>query len=215
MIDNNENENDIELDSELEFDNDTENETIYDDISDIELDTLTENDVVDEIEVEEKVNSKHKEKGKHALKYDTIFKGKKQESSDNEHIIELQQTFNADNETSNGLEQRDQFEYERLKKLRQEIYAVMHSMGKINIEIPRRKPSRVEFNRMYSRIVSELDMDQYSYSEAFAEYADNFSDNLENMFKMLDEVWGGKISSELIEKYKLDGNSNFEEMDFM
>lgn len=211
-IDESEDENNFVNDNEFiddEDDNDIDiSEFGYDEDED-------ESDEDDEVTETVTKVSKHKEKGKHALRYDSIFKGKKHEDVDNEHIIDIQTTFNADNETSNGLEQRDQVEYERLKKLQTEIHEVMVSMGKINIDMPRRKPSKVEFNRMFAEIVKTLDMDQYSYSEVFTLYAYNFSDNLENLFKLLDKEWGGKISLELKELYDIKGKSKFEDIEFM
>lgn len=195
---------------------DNDNDEQYD-VEEIILDDeeFDDYDVDVEVDVKPKTVSKHKEKGKHALKYDSIFKGKKHDDVDNEHYIDIQTTFNADNETSNGLEQRDQVEYERLKMLQKEIHDVMVGMGKINIDVPRRKPSEVEFNRMFTVIVETLDMDQYSYSEVFTTFAYNFSDNLENLFKMLDKKWGGKISLELKEMYNVRGKSKFDDIEFM
>lgn len=212
-IDESEDENNFVNDNEFIDDEDDNNDI---DISEFGYDE-DEDESDEDDEVTETVTkvSKHKEKGKHALRYDSIFKGKKHEDVDNEHIIDIQTTFNADNETSNGLEQRDQVEYERLKKLQTEIHEVMVSMGKINIDMPRRKPSKVEFNRMFAEIVKTLDMDQYSYSEVFTLYAYNFSDNLENLFKLLDKEWGGKISLELKELYDIKGKSKFEDIEFM
>lgn len=212
------NKNIDESEDENNFVNDNEFIDDEDDNNDIDISEFGYDEDEDESdEVTETVTkvSKHKEKGKHALRYDSIFKGKKHEDVDNEHIIDIQTTFNADNETSNGLEQRDQVEYERLKKLQTEIHEVMVSMGKINIDMPRRKPSKVEFNRMFAEIVKTLDMDQYSYSEVFTLYAYNFSDNLENLFKLLDKEWGGKISLELKELYDIKGKSKFEDIEFM
>lgn len=208
-IDESEDENNFVNDNEF-IDDEDDNDI---DISEFGYDE--DEDESDEVTETVTKVSKHKEKGKHALRYDSIFKGKKHEDVDNEHIIDIQTTFNADNETSNGLEQRDQVEYERLKKLQTEIHEVMVSMGKINIDMPRRKPSKVEFNRMFAEIVKTLDMDQYSYSEVFTLYAYNFSDNLENLFKLLDKEWGGKISLELKELYDIKGKSKFEDIEFM
>lgn len=208
-IDESEDENNFVNDNEF-IDDEDDNDI---DISEFGYDE--DEDESDEVTETVTKVSKHKEKGKHALRYDSIFKGKKHEDVDNEHIIDIQTTFNADNETSNGLEQRDQVEYERLKKLQTEIHDVMVSMGKINIDMPRRKPSKVEFNRMFAEIVKTLDMDQYSYSEVFTLYAYNFSDNLENLFKLLDKEWGGKISLELKELYDIKGKSKFEDIEFM
>ncbi len=216
MTDNNITNDDIFIDNEN--DNENENDGFEEDNEEFdfeeEIDEIDEDDIDDDISLP-KPPSKHKEKGKHALRYDSIFKGKKHDDIDNEHIIDIQTTFNADNETSNGLEQRDQVEYERLKKLQTEIHDVMVSMGKINIDMPRRKPSKAEFNRMFGEIVNTLDMDQYSYSEVFTLYAYNFSDNLENLFKLLDKHWGGKISLELKELYNIKGKSKFEDIEFM
>jgi hypothetical protein len=57
-------------------------------------------------------------------------------------------------------------------------------------------------------------MIKFSHSEVFLELAYYFSDNIENMFKLLDEKWGGKISMELAKKNKIRGFIDLDDVDF-
>jgi hypothetical protein len=214
-IDNNTDEqiDDIVVDIELE----TTTETIlkYDDDQlspEIEIDTI-------EIEDDLKKNSKHKEVGKHALKYDSIFKGKKEDSNLDEYFIESasknNNTFEPDAASSYSFERDSPTEYTRLSQLKKDMYEVIVNDIKLNLKSSRRKPSRADFNKFYSKIVNSLDMNTYSYSEVFMEFAYYFSDNIENMFKMLDKKWGGKIAMELAKRGNVNGAKNLEDIDFL
>lgn len=155
--------------------------------------------------------SKHKIKGKHSLKYDSIFKGKKgdedifDEFSTDFHIPK-QENFEFDTSSNYYYEHTKPDDYARLKELREIIYDVIVNKTNINIKNSRRKPSRVDFNKYMDIIVKECDVSKYSHSEIFIEFSFYFSDNIVNMFKLLDKKWGGKIALELAEKtnFKLD-----------
>ena len=58
-------------------------------------------------------------------------------------------------------------------------------------------------------------MGHFSYSEVFIEFSYYFSDNIENMFKLLDKKWGGKIAQELAKKGNIRGAKNLEDIDFL
>jgi hypothetical protein len=161
--------------------------------------------------------SKHKIKGKHTLKYDSIFKGKKKddeeeynESSDY-FILPKKETFEMDSGYVYFEENKSPEEYQRINSLREEIYDIITTKTNINIKCSRRKPSRVDFNKYMNILVENLDVKKYSYSEIFIEFAFYFSDNIVNMFRLLDKKWGGKIATELSKKSSV----KLDDFDFM
>lgn len=167
----------------------------------------------DEIKV-----SKHKEDGKHALKYDSIFKGKKHDGDVDEYIIECNSKTNnyePDASSNYSFERESPIEYARIKKLREELYNIVVNILALDTTSPRRKPSKVNFIKYYTTIVSILDMEVYTYSEVFVEFSQYFSENTTNMFKLLDGTWGGKISKELAQKYNIKGVKNLDNVDFV
>lgn len=162
--------------------------------------------------------SKHKIKDKHRLKHDSIFKGKKEELSEDEFdYIDYgtkPQTFEPSASSNYSFERENPYEYLRLNKLKEDVYDIIVNKLKLNIKNSRRKPSKVDFNRYYTTIVNSIDMVKFSYSEVFIELAYYFSDNVENMFRLLDENWGGKISMELAKKNKIKGFVDLDDVEF-
>ncbi len=156
----------------------------------------------------EKVN-KHKLPGKHKLKYDSIFKGKKNEvEEDNSgHRIE---GFDIDPLSISHGQKYDQAEYDRLKKLKEKVYELIIAKTEINIKNNRRKPGRVDFNRYFETIVSSMDNRDYSHAEVFIELSWYFSENVFSMFKLLEPKWGAIIVRELSEKYNIQKIDGFE-----
>jgi hypothetical protein len=161
-----------------------------------------------EATAEEKVN-KHKLPGKHKLKYDSIFKGKKTEAED-ETLGSLHHIdgFDIDPFSVSHSQKLDQAEYDRLKLLKEIVYKIIIEKTEINIKNNRRKPGRLDFNRYFEIIVSNMDMRDYSHAEIFLELSWYFSENIFSMFKLLDPKWGAVIVRELTQKYnikKIDG----------
>ncbi len=202
-----------------------DDELPLDDVIEDDLTSIVDLDVqdIEEIEVdsdedESKKESKHKEVGKHALKYDSIFKGKKDDENLDEYIIEAasrNNSFEPDSSSTYAFERESPIEYTRLNELKQELYEIIVNDIKLNIKNSRRKPSRLDFNKYYSKLVEKVDMGKFSYSEVFIEFAYYFSDNIENMYKLLDKKWGGKIAIELQKKGKTKGAKNLEDIDFL
>lgn len=190
-------------------------------IPEMDVDSIDESDDIEiesDSEDDSKKESKHKEVGKHALKYDSIFKGKKDDGNLDEYIIESaskNNSFDPDTSSSYSFERESPTEYVRLKQLKSDLYEIIVNDIKLNIKNSRRKPSRVDFNKYYSILVDKLDMGTFSYSEVFIEFAYYFSDNIENMFKLLDKKWGGKIAQELQKKGNIRGAKNLEDIDFL
>ena len=175
---------------ETEFEFSDEQEDGFDDIQD---------DISDDI-----VLSKHKMQGKHSLKYDTIFKGRKDTVVNEEddifsEISYQNDSFEIDRSTVLYEEYRDTEQYLREKKVKEKVYQVLATKTDLNFMNNRRKPSRSDFNNYYYLIVNELREERFSNVEIFNELAVYFSDNLFNMFKLLDNKWRTDIISELQE----------------
>lgn len=161
-----------------------------------------------EATTDEKVN-KHKLPGKHKLKYDSIFKGKKDDKPADElgslHHID---GFDIDPFSISHTQKMDQAEYDRLKLLKEIVYKIIIEKTEINIKNNRRKPGRLDFNRYFEIITSNMDMRDYSHAEIFLELSWYFSENIFSMFKLLEPKWGAVIVRELSQKYnikKIDG----------
>ena len=71
----------------------------------------------------------------------------------------------------------------------------------------RRKPSRTDFNSYYNLLKIELEEESFTNVELFNELAVYFSDNLFNMFKLLDNKWRNMIISELQDHVGKNQNS--------
>ena len=178
----------------------------------------TEAEIEAEKKAEDEIISKHKIKDKHRLKHDSIFKGKKEDAKSeydsHTDFGNKQQSFEPSVSSNYSFERENPYEYKRLNELRENVYDIIVYEIKLNIKNSRRKPSKVDFNKYFTILVGNLDMMIYSHSEVFIELAYYFSDNIANMFKLLDEKWGGKISMELAKKHRLNGITNLEDIDF-
>ena len=148
-----------------------------------------------------KVN-KHKLPGKHKLKYDSIFKGKKNEVVEEGSLHRLD-GFELDPFSMSHSQKYDQAEYDRLKLLKEYVYGLILEKTEINIKNNRRKPGRIDFNRYFETIVISMDMRDFSHAEIFLELSWYFSENIFSMFKLLDPKWGAIIVRELSEKYNI------------
>jgi hypothetical protein len=213
------------IDLDLPDDSDENNDDIQDqdvvlDMEVVDVDVDVDVDVVDS-DTDNKTDdtqSKHKIKGKHSLPRDTIFKGKvkKGENSEDDEnsadfLVPKQDNFDFDVSSGYHEETKDPEEYTRLKQLKEEIYLIIVDKTDINIKNSRRKPGRLDFNKYYAILVDNLDTSTYSYGEIFIELSFYFSDNIFNMFKLLDKKWGGKIIKELAKKR----NIKIDQMDFL
>lgn len=149
------------------------------------------------------VLSKHKVEGKHSLKYDSIFKGKKEDPLDENEIISdsftnfNKDTIEIDKTSSYHQESMNNEVYIRTKQVKERVYQVLKENTSINFMNNRRKPSRVDFNNYYELLKNNLSQESFSNVELFNELAVYFSDNLFNMFKLLDNKWRNMIILEL------------------
>jgi hypothetical protein len=184
----------------LDFEDDEDNLDIIIEIDEDELDLIeeakptTENDDI--------VLSKHKIEGKHSLKYDSIFKGKKEDPVDEDDTADLfsgyyKETIEVDRGSNYHFESIDNEMYVRSKLVKEKVYAILGEHTSINFLNNRRKPSRVDFNNYYSLLKSHLKDESFTNVELFNELSVYFSDNLFNMFKLLDNKWRNMIINEL------------------
>lgn len=159
--------------------------------------------------IDEVVLSKHKIEGKHSLKYDSIFKGKKEEITDEDDISSYYHNdkFEVDRGSIFYTESYDNESYLRQKRVKERVYEVLSTKTSLNFLNNRRKPSRVDFNNYYLLLTIELDSDKFTNVEIFNELAVYFSDNLFNMFKLLDNKWRNLIILELQDHIGKNTNS--------
>lgn len=143
--------------------------------------------------------SKHAEEGKHRLKYDTIFKGKKDNITPDDELEEHinYENLEVDKSSTYWFESQDNENYIREKKVKERIYKVLSQKTDLNFVNNRRKPSRADFNNYYYILKTSLVDEGFTNVEIFNELSVYFSDNLFNMFKLLDNKWRNLIIQEL------------------
>jgi len=170
-------------------------------LDDIELDSV-DDDVLDEEVTEEEsevVLSKHQIQDKHRLKYDSIFKGKKEDPMDDFEMMTsgFNETFEVDRQSNYWFESIDNENYVRDKQVKEKVYEVLKNNTDLNFQNNRRKPSKVDFNNYYSLLKNNLSGDNFTNVELFVELSVYFSDNLFNMFRLMDSKWKNMIVAEL------------------
>jgi hypothetical protein len=220
----NENENEKEfddnfIDDDSDSDDDSDGEFTIDLDSDDDLDIIIEIDE-DELDIIDKpeepseddvILSKHKIEGKHSLKYDSIFKGKREEpaSEDDPDSFSsyFKETIEVDKSSMYHHESMDNESYVRGKLVKERVYEVLKEHTSINFLNNRRKPSKVDFNSYYGLIKTHLKDESFTNIELFNELAVYFSDNIFNMFKLLDPKWRNLMLTELEEHIGKSKNS--------
>lgn len=201
-----------ESQSEIEIDDDEELDIIIEiDEDELELD-LSSEPVVEAESEDDIVLSKHKLEGKHSLKYDSIFKGKKDDPIDEDDTSDLfsgyyKESIEVDRASNYHFESIDNEIYIRTKLVKERVYAILQEHTTINFLNNRRKPSRVDFNNYYQLLRVHLKDESFTNVELFNELSVYFSDNLFNMFKLLDNKWRNLIISELQEHIGKNANS--------
>jgi len=198
-----EDDSDDSSDSGLDFGDDEDLDIIIEiDEDDLNLDIIPEVEKTTESGEEDIVLSKHKIEGKHSLKYDSIFKGKKEEAVDEDDTSDLfsgyyRETIEVDKGSNYHFESIDNEIYIRTKLVKERVYFVLGEYTAISFLNNRRKPSRVDFNNYYSLLKVHLKDESFTNVELFNELSVYFSDNLFNMFKLLDNKWRNLIINEL------------------
>ena len=162
------------------------------------VDDKVEDPIVEE-SPDDVVLSKHKLQGKHSLKYDSIFKGKKEEITDETEMTSsfFNDNFDVDKSSILYTESFENESYLRQKRVKERVYEILSARTGLNFLNNRRKPSRVDFNNYYMLLTIELVNDRFTNVELFNELSVYFSDNLFNMFKLLDNKWRNLIILEL------------------
>jgi hypothetical protein len=197
------NRKDEELDEteEIEILEDEVLDEELDDDSDIDDNDVDEDEEEDEGDIMFKFNTNnHKIEGKHALSRDTIFKGKL-ENNETEHLT-AQSDFNSNDglpiEIESSFEYESKFneEYTSRLKLQQDIYELLSTKTSLDFSSNRRKPNRQAFNGYYKMLLDNIGKD-YTKSEIFVELSYYFTDNIFNMFKLLDKESATQIIVEL------------------
>lgn len=182
----------------------------YDDIYDGD-DDGNDDEVDEKITDDSVVLSKHKAEGKHSLKYDTIFKGKKEDPLSEDDLdgfaLYHKEGIEVDKSSNFHKESIDNEDYVRDKLLEEKVYEVLSEKTEINFLNNRRKPSKIDFNIYYQLLKEELDEYSFTNVELFNTLSVYFSDNTFNMFKLLDKKWVNLILSELEEHIGKNDNS--------
>lgn len=201
-----------------DFDSTNLDENIDDDDLDLDIDDIdidgVDDIIIDKVETEDEgiILSKHKIEGKHSLKYDSIFKGKKEEPIDEDDTSDLysgyyKETIEVDRGSNYHLESMDNELYIRSKLVKEKVYDILNEHTNINFLNNRRKPSRVDFNNYYILLKNRLKDESFTNIELFNELSVYFSDNLFNMFKLLDNKWRNIIIIELQDHIGKNNNS--------
>lgn len=208
-------------DCEEEDDGNEKSGVGFDDDEDGNIDILIEIDeddlnLIDKEEKKEEdesdiVLSKHKLEGKHSLKYDSIFKGKKEDPLDENDMdgfaLYHKESIEVDKSSNYYFESIDNENYVRTKLVKERVYAVLSENTELNFLNNRRKPSRNDFNEYFNLIKKNLESESFTNVELFNELAVYFSDNLFNMLKLLDNKWRNQIFNELQEHVGKTSNS--------
>jgi len=178
------------------------------DESDLEFDDEVKPTTTDDEEI---VLSKHKMEGKHSLKYDSIFKGKKETPPDEDELDGFayyhKDSIEVDKSSSYYFESIDNESYVRSKLVKERVYQILCDHTELNFMNNRRKPSRSDFNSYYNLLKVQLEEESFTNVELFNELAVYFSDNLFNMFKLLDNKWRNMIINELQDHIGKNQNS--------
>jgi hypothetical protein len=196
-------ENSENTDSDNIFEDDllSDDEIIEDEIIEVEESDLKLDTEIEEIK-EEVVLSKHTIHKKHSLNYDSIFKGRKEApltEDDYDFGSTFNETFEVDKSSIYWFESLDNENYFKENRIKEKVYEVLANHTDLNFLNNRRKPSKSDFNHFYFLLKNNLQDENFTNVEIFNELAVYFSDNLFNMFKLLDNKWRNMIIYELQE----------------
>jgi len=160
----------------------------------------------------------HKLDGKHSLKRDTILNGKLTEGNDIDdttqmHEFELHDTGDIPIERGSMFEEESKHaeDVQVKRKLAEDVYYLLKNNTELDFRSNRRKPNKATFNNYYKMLLANIDK-QYTKSEIFVELAYYFTDNIFNMYKLLDKKYATTIIMELREKGFLN---NLNSINFM
>jgi hypothetical protein len=216
-LDDDENEeinDETQIEEEVEIDDDNMGIS-EDDIQEIETDLIeveeTSNvDNIDESESDLDIYFKfgtnnHKLEGKHSLKRDTIFNGKiveNTEESDYSQMGESEYSF-GDSPLERGTlfeeESRNSDDFINRRNLEHDVYTLLTEKTDIDFKSNRRKPNKIVFNGYYKMLLEDIGK-KYSKCDIFVSLSYYFTDNMFNMYKLLDKNYAMGIIGELRDK---------------
>jgi len=157
----------------------------------------------------------HKIEGKHALKRDTIFKGKIDEDPNqvDEYFNIQQDDININDGlpievgTNYEFESKHNEDYVNRQNLSKDVHKMLSEKTELDFSCNRRKPNRQAFNDYYKMLIDNIGK-EYTKSEIFVELSYYFTDNIFNMFKLLDKEYATQIIIELKHAGYLDNLNN-------
>ena len=211
-----------------DFDNNLDDELGADFIDDVIIDEefgdgdiveTIESDEDEDIDTEEDVMFKfntnnHKLEGKHSLARDTIFKGKLDEVTEqSEYYIGTQEeNYSYDGlpiEAGSNYEFESKYheEYVGRLNLSKDVYDLLTEKTELDFSSNRRKPNKQAFNDYYKMLLDNIGK-EYTKSEIFVELSYYFTDNIFNMFKLLDKEYATQIIVELKQSGYLSNLNN-------
>jgi hypothetical protein len=155
-------------------------------------------------------NNKHKREGRHSLKRDTIFKGKENkveigEEDSSDHPIN--KNYKIESGSLFEQESRNNEDYVNQKNLSNDVFEILEKFTDLDFKNNRRKPNKQSFNDYYRLLLEHLSI-KYTHSELFVELAYYFSDNIFNIFKLLDKKYATIVIRELKSKGYLKNLDN-------
>jgi len=177
----------------------------------------TTDDIIEEKQKRKRPGLKPKLIGKHSLSYDTIFKGKQNTTQEeleynSEHIIKnAGGSLDINDADIESEESRNNIDTYRDMRLKHDVNTLLKNNTDINFTANRRKPAKTDFNAYYAMLLKDLIRSGYSRTEIFVELSGYFSDNIWNMFQLLDKQYSNIVIKELKDKY---GLSDINKIDF-
>jgi hypothetical protein len=173
-----------------------------------------DDDDLSDIDIMVKFNTNnHKLEGKHSLSRDTIFKGKVDENVEESEYILHQEDFNFSDglpiESGSIYEFESKFneDYVDRLNLQRDVYELLQEKTDLDFSANRRKPNRQAFNDYYRMLIDNVGK-EYTKSEIFVELSYYFTDNIFNMFKLLDKEYATHLIVELKQSGYLNNLNN-------
>jgi hypothetical protein len=199
-----------------ENENETEDDAVFLNsmLDTTDVDDEVNEDVKTDVAEQETPEVSYRLIGKHSLRHDPFFGGKRQKKEDDEPDTYEpdMSSLSIDPSSSDYEESNDSYGNYRIRQLRESVYNAVVNNTDIDINTPRRKPSKLDFNRYFNAVKRAIGKDMFSEAEIFVELAPYFSDNLFNMFKLLDTKIANRIIIDLKNKY--GAMSALQDLDF-
>jgi hypothetical protein len=204
------------------FTGDDEDEDEDDDFDELETVEIDDDPQAGAYKDDEDVHKKApKLIGKHSLKHDSIFKGKKMKALEEDDFEEMLtdykfgDTLPINQSTYIYHETHEAEDYQKMIRRKEGVYKVISEKTNLNLESNRRKPSKKDFNEYFLLVVNELKSGGFSKVELFDELSGYFSENTGNMFSLLNPDARDSIMSELNDKVNKANRKRLEDLNFV